>query len=74
MRLPPAIRKWIVPITLIGCGLAICGWQLEEHLRFEQAAKEALIKRGRDITSTLGVVLRSQRRFGLIVVKERIES
>jgi signal transduction histidine kinase len=73
MRRPTAKRKWIVPIALIGCGLAICGWQTEEHLRFERVAKEALIKRGRDITSTLGVVLRSQRRFGLLVVKERIE-
>jgi signal transduction histidine kinase len=73
MRWSIAKRKWIVPATLIGCGLAICGWQLEEHLKFESAAKEALIKRGRDITSTLGVVLRSQRRFGLVVAKERIE-
>jgi signal transduction histidine kinase len=73
MRWPTALRKWIVPITLIGCGVAICAWQGVEHLRFERAAKDALIKRGRDITSTLGVVLRSQRRFGLLVVKERIE-
>jgi signal transduction histidine kinase len=74
MRRSIAKRKWLVPITLIGCGLAVCGWQWQEHLRFERAAKDALIKRGRDITSTLGVVLRSQRRFGLVVVKERIES
>jgi signal transduction histidine kinase len=74
MRWSIAIRKWLVPIALIGSGLAICGWQGEEHLRFERASKDALIKRGRDITSTLGVVLRSQRRFGLVVVKERIES
>jgi len=73
MRWPVTKRKWIVPITLIGCGLAVCGWQLEEHLSFERAAKDGLIKRGRDITSTFGVVLRSQRRFGMFVVKERIE-
>ena len=66
-------RSLIVSIALIGCGLAVCAWQMEEHLRFERTAKEALIKRGRDITSTLGVVLRSQRRFGLLVAKERIE-
>jgi signal transduction histidine kinase len=73
MRRSIAKRKWLIPVMLIGGGLAICGWQLEEHLRFERAEKEALIKRGRDITSTLGLVLRSQRRFGLIVSKERIE-
>jgi signal transduction histidine kinase len=73
MRWPTANRSLIVSIALIGCGLAVCAWQMEEHLGFERAAKEALIKRGRDITSTLGVVLRSQRRYGLLVEKERIE-
>jgi signal transduction histidine kinase len=68
-----ARRSSIISIALIGSGLAICTWQADEHLRFERAAKEALIKRGRDITSTLGVVIRSQRRYGLLVVKERIE-
>ena len=73
MRWPTALRKWIVPLALVGCGLAVCAWQLEEHVRFERASRDALIKRGRDITSTLGVVLRSQRRFGLFVSKERVE-
>jgi signal transduction histidine kinase len=71
----PASRRWLVPFTLVGCGLAVCGWQLEEHVRYERSSKDALIKRGRDITSTLGVVLRSQRwnpHFG-IVSKERVE-
>ncbi len=73
MRWPTALRRWIVPIALVGGGLAVCAWQAEEHLRFKRASEDALIKRGRDITSTLGVVLRSQRRFGLIVAKERVE-
>jgi signal transduction histidine kinase len=73
MRWPIAKRTPIVSAALIGCGLAVCAWQAEEHRGFERSAKEALIKRGRDITSTLGVVLRSQRRYGLLVVKERIE-
>jgi signal transduction histidine kinase len=73
MRWPIAKRHPIVSIALIGFGFAVCIWQAEEHVRFERTAKEALIKRGRDITSTLGVVLRSQRRYGLLVVKERIE-
>jgi signal transduction histidine kinase len=58
---------------LVGGALAVCAWQAEEHLRFKHASEDALVKRGRDITSTLGVVLRSQRRFGLIVAKERVE-
>ncbi len=72
MRWPIARNTPIVSIVLIGCGLAVCAWQVQEHVRFERTAREALIKRGRDITSTLGVILRSQRRFGL-VAKERIE-
>jgi len=73
MRWPTALRRWLVPIALVGGGLAVCAWQAEEHLRFKRASEDALVKRGRDITSTLGVVLRSQRRFGLIVEKERVE-
>ena len=74
MRWPTAKRNLIVSITLIGCGLGICGWQVEEHLRFQRNAAQALINRGRDITSTLGVVIRSQRRNGIVVSKERLQS
>jgi signal transduction histidine kinase len=73
MPWPVTHRRWIIPAALIGCGLAVCAWQGYEHVRFVRGARAALIKRGRDITSTLGVVLRSQRRFGWFVVKERIE-
>ena len=71
---PSAKRNFIVSATLIGCGLGICGWQLEEHVRFKRDAAQALIHRGRDITSTLGVVVRSQRRNGIVVSKERLQS
>lgn len=73
MGSPNAKRQLVVYATLIGCGLAVCGWQAQEHLRFKRTAAEALVNRGRDITSTLGVLLRSQRRFGL-VSKERLQS
>src|SRR5215217_4707236 len=70
-----AKRRLLVTITLIACGLAVCGWQAEEHFRFKRNAAEALINRGRDITSTLGVVIRSQRRFGPnVVLKDRLQS
>jgi signal transduction histidine kinase len=49
-------------------------WQWGEHRRFEAAAAQALVNRGRDITSTLGIIVRSQRRFGLLVARERIET
>lgn len=71
---PSAKRNLVVSVTLIGCGLGICGWQIEEHLRFKRSAAQALVNRGRDITSTLGVVVRSQRRNGLVVSKERLQS
>ncbi len=73
MSWPTAKRNLVVSVTLIGCGLGICGWQIEEHLRFKRDAAQALVNRGRDITSTLGVVVRSQRRNGIVVPKERLQ-
>src|SRR5579885_3765905 len=73
MGWPTAKRRLLVTMVLISLGLAICGWQAEEHVRFRHEQSEALINRGRDITSTLGVVLRSQRRFLGVVNKERLE-
>lgn len=49
-------------------------WQAIEHRRVQQAARAALTDRSRDITTTLGLVIRSQRRFGGIVSQERLES
>lgn len=74
MPVPIAKHPLLVPILLIGCGLAISGWQVEEHIRFRRDESQALINRGRDITSTLGVVLRSQRRWFGVVQKERLEA
>lgn len=63
-----------VYVLLVAGALGVALWQRAEHKRFERAAAEALINRGRDITSTLGVVVRSQRRPGGIILKERIDS
>lgn len=73
---PTAKRRLVIYGILIGCGLGVCGWQAEEHFRFKRNAETALINRGRDITSTLGVLLRAQRRiYGSIVIsKERLEA
>lgn len=67
-------RSLGVYVLLFAVALAVCAWQRQEHLRFERSAAQALINRGRDITSTLGVVVRAQRRYGGIVPKDRIES
>jgi signal transduction histidine kinase len=71
-----AKRRVVVYVILIGLGLAVCGWQAEEHMRFKRSEAQALVNRGRDITFTLGVLLRAQRRiYGSIVVsKERLEA
>jgi signal transduction histidine kinase len=50
----------------------IFGWQVLEHRRIETAAKKELRNRAKDISTTVGIVLRSQRRFG-VISKERIE-
>jgi signal transduction histidine kinase len=52
----------------------VVGWQVEEHSRIENAARDELIYRAKDISTTVGIVLRSQRRFGAMVFKERLES
>lgn len=75
MRWPiaPRSRSLGVYLALAGFGLGVCAWQWGEHQRFTEAAAQTLINRGRDITSTLGVVVSSQRRFGNLVSKDRIE-
>jgi signal transduction histidine kinase len=50
----------------------IASWQVVEHQRVRQAAQAALLNRSQDITGTLGLVLRSQRRWGM-VSQERLE-
>ena len=60
-------------MALLGGGAGVCAWQWGEHQRFKEASAQALVNRGRDITSTLGIVVSSQRRFGNLVSKDRIE-
>lgn len=66
-------RHSLVYGLLIAAWLAVMGWQVMEHYRVKAAARAALVGRGRDITTTLGLVIRSQRRFGSIVSQERLE-
>jgi signal transduction histidine kinase len=61
-----------VGLAVVWCLVLL--WQMIEHGRVKAAARTALINRSEDITATLGLVIRSQRRFGSIVSQERIES
>lgn len=51
---------------LLGVWAAMAVWQAIEHNRVETAARDALIRRSRDITGTLGKFIESQRRFGVV--------
>lgn len=70
---PPTVgrSRWVYA-ALAAVWVAIAGWQGWEHQRVREAARAALINRSRDITGTLGLVLRSQRRWGM-VSQERLE-
>ena len=69
----PARRSVFLYGVLIALWVIIAGWQAAEHLRVREATKTQVVNRARDITTTLGLVLRSQRRFG-VISKERLES
>ncbi len=66
-------RKQLVYAGLAALWLAVMIWQWLEHQNVRRLNREAMVNRGRDITSTLGLVLRSQRRFGPFTAKERLE-
>ena len=54
---------------LLGIWVLIAAWQVEEHVHVLNEARAALVNRATDISTTLGIVLRSQRRFGGVVSK-----
>lgn len=53
--------------------LAILVWQVAEHARVRRTARTALINHAKDVSTTLGLVMRSERRFG-VISQERMES
>src|SRR5690606_12372533 len=67
-------RTRLVYAGLICLLLLTFGWQGVEHSRVRRNARAELINRARDISTTLGVVIRSQRRFGWLLFKEGLES
>lgn len=65
--------RLVYGLLLAAWGLIVV-WQVFEHDRVKKSERTALLNRSRDITTTLGLVIRSQRRFGGIVTQERLES
>ncbi|MEI7732095.1 MAG: ATP-binding protein [Verrucomicrobiota bacterium] len=58
---------------LAAAWVLVMSWLAAEHFRVQKSAREALINRAKDISSTVGIVLRSQQHFG-VISKERMES
>ena len=55
-----ARRNALVYGLLLAAWVLILGWQTAEHFRVEKLARATLIDRAKDISTTLGIVLRSQ--------------
>jgi signal transduction histidine kinase len=67
-------RRTLIYGLLLGVWVLVVAWQMAEHVRVREEARAALVNRAKDISTTLGIVLRSQRRFGGVVSKERLEA
>ncbi len=66
-------RKPLVYWLLLVVWCVVIAWQVIEHDRVTTSARAALKNRSRAIASTLSLVIRSQRRFG-VVRQENLES
>lgn len=64
---------WIY-LSLAVAWSTFVSWQILEHGRVREAARQTMMSRARAITSTLGLVIRSQRRGGGIVSQERLQN
>jgi signal transduction histidine kinase len=67
-------RSGLIYALLLATWAVILGWQTVEHFRVRKAARATLINRAKDISNTLGLVIRSQRRFGGVISRERMET
>jgi signal transduction histidine kinase len=67
-------RSWLIYGVMLAIWAVLLGWQAVEHTRVTKSARAELIKSAKDISNTIGLVMRSQRRFGGVVSKERMES
>jgi signal transduction histidine kinase len=67
-------RAALVYALLSALCIAFVVWQVAEHKRVVEAARQNLMSRGQAITGTLGLLIRSQRRWGGIISQERLEA
>jgi signal transduction histidine kinase len=65
-------RSWAVYGTLVAIWAMLIGWQTAEHLRAREAFHNLLIDRGRTISTTCGLFLRT-RSFRGVAVQESLE-
>ncbi len=66
-------RSWAVYGMLLAIWATLIGWQTAEHLRARKAFHSMLIDRGRSISTTCGLLMRTRSFFG-VVNKERLEA
>jgi signal transduction histidine kinase len=67
-------RNWLVYGVLIAVWVMLLAWQVAEHIRVQRDGRAVLTNRAKDISNTLGVVLRSEGRFFGVITKEQLES
>ncbi|MBI5388153.1 MAG: hypothetical protein HZA90_26100 [Verrucomicrobia bacterium] len=67
-------RNLLIFAALLTAWVVLMGWLVAEHFRVKEAARAGLIYRARYVSTALGIVLRSQRHFGGVITKERLEA
>ncbi|MBI3849746.1 MAG: ATP-binding protein [Verrucomicrobia bacterium] len=67
-------RSFLVYGLLLAAWILVLGWQVAEHSRVQRAARDKLRYSAMYTSKTLEIVLGSQRRFGGVISKERLES
>lgn len=68
----PARRQFVIYGLLLGVWLLVVGWQAEEHVRIQDAARTDLRNRSKEIANTLSAVIRAMR-FRDAVLQDRLE-
>jgi signal transduction histidine kinase len=66
-------RSWVVYGMLVAIWAMLMVWQTGEHLRARHAFQNMLVDRGRSISTTCGLLMRSRSFFG-VISKERLEA
>lgn len=68
-------KRTLTVYGLLAAAWVLIGtWQIFEHSRIKDSARAALRTRARDISNSVGVVIRSQRRRGFLVPQPRLEA